>query len=142
MNPSPVVDASAIVDLLAWWSTASEIVRVLAKENLHASAHLDLEIVSALARLERPGSVPLPESAEMLNEFDSMPAETASAHTMRLEVWQMCNQLWVSDAFYVALASQLETAVLTTDATLARATSFARFKAPSREPTHLRQEPF
>ena len=127
MNPSLVVDASAIVDLLLGAPTASEIVKALAEENLHAPAHLDLEVVSALARLERSGTVPSRESVEMLSEFDLMPVERHPLTEMRLEAWQMRSQLWVSDAFYVALARQLETVVLTTDARMARATSVARF---------------
>jgi predicted nucleic acid-binding protein len=127
MNPSLVVDASAIVDMLLGAPTASKIVEALAEENLHAPAHLDLEVMSALARLERSGTVPPRESVEMLSEFNSMPVERHPLAGMRAEVWQMRNQLWVSDAFYVALAGQLQTVVLTTDARLARATSVALF---------------
>lgn len=46
-----VVDASVIVDLVTDGPQASEIVEVLEHRRLHAPAHLDAEVLSALGRL-------------------------------------------------------------------------------------------
>jgi len=59
-----VIDASAMVDLIIGAPTADAIAEHIADASLHAPAHLDLEVVSALARIHRAGA----RSADMVGE--------------------------------------------------------------------------
>ena len=120
-----VVDASVVVDLVIRGTTAAASATALAGRHLHAPAHLDVEVTSALARLHRAAL--LDESAvdAALTAFARAPIERHDLPPLTSGAWKRSAGLRVADAFYVELAHQLGTQVLTVDARLVRASSLA-----------------
>lgn len=120
-----VVDASVLVDLgtrrRGWRSVAA----ALAGRPLHAPAHVDAEVLSALGRLERAGALDEPAADQALERFRSAPLERHLLDPLVSGAWRRRRGVRVSDAFYLELAEQLGTTVLTSDARLARASALA-----------------
>ncbi len=54
-DPSVVLDASAMVDLLLSTPVGEAVGQTLRATTLHAPPHFDVEVLSALARLHRGG---------------------------------------------------------------------------------------
>ncbi len=120
-----VVDASIFVDLVVKgrsWEASRD---ALAGRRLHAPAHVDVEVVSALARLHRASVIPKAAARRALTSFGQAPVIRHDVADLVPDAWTRSAQLRVADAFYVALAASLDMSVLTLDARLARATSYA-----------------
>jgi len=115
-----VIDASAMVDLILGAPTADAITGHIAGSSLHAPAHLDLEVVSALARIHRAGA----RSADMVGEdiafLESAPIKRHPIAPHLAGAWARRNNVRLADAVYLELAAELDTLVVTTDAPLAR----------------------
>ena len=120
-----VVDASAIVDLLLGNATGSGVARRLEDRPLHAPAHLDAEVLSALARLVRDSLVSAPAAEAMLNVLSSSPINRHPLGPLLGGAWATREGVRVLDGLYVELARQLGTTVITTDARLGRASTLA-----------------
>ena len=120
-----VVDASVLVDLVIGGSTAAASAAALAGQQLHAPAHVDVEVTSALARLHRAGVIVEATARDALAAFTRAPLERHDLPSLTSGAWSRSAGLRVADAFYVELAHQLGTRVLTVDARLARASSMA-----------------
>ncbi len=120
-----VVDASVLVDLVIRgeaWRTSAE---ALAGRQLHAPAHVDVEVTSALARLHRASLISKAAARKALTAFGEAPLTRHELPALVPGAWRRSSGLRVADAFYVELAGILGTRVLTLDARLARATSLA-----------------
>lgn len=116
-----VVDASAVVDLLAQTELRDAAARHLAGTLLHAPAHLDAEVLSALGRLERAGHLDVPAVERALTELANAPIERHQLPALLAAAWSMRHGVRLVDALYVALAEALDVPLVTTDARLARA---------------------
>lgn len=120
-----VVDASVFVDLVirgeAWHVSRD----ALAGHQLHAPAHVDVEVMSALARLHRAGHVTRTAARKAFTAFGEAPLTRHELLPLGPGAWTRSSGLRVADAFYVELASALGVRVLTLDARLARATPLA-----------------
>lgn len=92
---------------------------------MHAPAHVDLEATSALARLQRAGVLSRAAVGRALATFGRTPLERHDLPPLVAGAWKRTASLRVADAFYVELAHQLGTRVLTVDARLARASAIA-----------------
>ena len=115
-----VVDASLLVDIAVRgerWTSAAEALR---GRPLHAPAHVDVEVMSALARLVRAGRVAADEGRAALDRFRSAPITRHPIPDLLPGAWSRTGSLRVSDALYVELATSLELRVLSVDARLAR----------------------
>jgi len=88
---------------------------------LHAPAHLDAEVLSALGRLHRAGDLDAGSVAIALNELAGAPIVRHPLAGLLLGAWAAREQLRLVDALYVELSNVLPGALLTTDARLARA---------------------
>ena len=117
-----VLDASAVVDLLLRNRNGDAVRAHLPGAELHTVAHLDAEVLSALARLHRDGAL----SAEAvdarlraLSRLDVLRLPITGA--LLQEAWALRNNIAARDALYVALARRLRGRLLTTDRRLARA---------------------
>lgn len=120
-----VVDASVFVDLVVKgrsWQVSREALR---GHRLHAPAHVDVEVMSALARLHRASVITRATARRALTAFGQAPVTRHDTAGLLSDAWTRSAQLRVADAFYVSLASSLGTKVLTLDGRLARATSYA-----------------
>jgi predicted nucleic acid-binding protein len=115
-----VVDASVVIGAIT--TSAHPVTELLAgDDDLHAPHLLDVEVDSALARLERhavlePGVV---EAARVL--FSVLPIERHAHASIADRAWEIRNNLSTYDASYVALAEALGAALVTSDRRLAEA---------------------
>ena len=120
-----MVDASVFVDLATlrrgWRSVAERLVGVA----MHAPAHVDVEVMSALARLSRAGTLTDDQAKVALDRFRDAPVARHELPELVAGAWARMDRLRVADALYVELAASLGTRVLTSDARLARASELA-----------------
>jgi predicted nucleic acid-binding protein len=120
-----VVDASAAIDLLVR-SDAGERVRRRLTDDTDATlvtvAHLDAEVFSGLARLNRAGELTVGEVDELLRRLTTLDMRRIPITGPLLDAaWRMRDNIAARDALYVAAARDLGCALLTTDERLARA---------------------
>ncbi len=119
------VDASAAIDLLIR-SDAGERVRRWLVDDADAAlvtvAHLDAEVFSGLARLNRAGVLTIAEVDELLRRLSTLDVRRLPTNGALLEAaWRMRANIAARDALYVAAARGLGCSLLTTDDRLARA---------------------
>jgi predicted nucleic acid-binding protein len=89
---------------------------------LHAPAHLDAEVLSALGRLHRAGEVPQATVTAALGELAAAPIERHSLTSLLTGAWARRENQRLVDALYSELAAALDSIpLLTTNARLARA---------------------
>jgi predicted nucleic acid-binding protein len=120
-----LVDASAMVDLLVR-SNAGERVRRRLRADADAMlvtvAHLDAEVLSALARLHRAGELTAVEVEELLRRISTMDLRRLPISApLQHAAWQLRANIAARDALYVAAAQGLRCSLLTTDERLTRA---------------------
>lgn len=120
MRPAPVmadvvVDASAVVDLLLGNLIGAAVARRLADERLHAPAHLDAEVLSALGRMNRGDLLSVAQVGEMLQALSSAPIVRHAVVDLVSGAWVRRDRVRLVDAIYVELASRVGGALVTTD---------------------------
>lgn len=122
---SLVVDASAVVELVARTSLRTAVAARIRGAELHAPALLDAEVLSAIGRLNRAGDL---SGAVARRALQSLVASTVTRHPLAPLVegaWSRRSSLRLSDAFYVELATSMGVPLVTTDLKLARAAEIA-----------------
>jgi predicted nucleic acid-binding protein len=128
-----VVDASALVDALLGTEPGMAVRARLRGVHLHAPAHLDAEVLSALGRLHRAGDVGASVVAAALNELAVAPIRRHLLADLLSGAWNLRERFRLVDALYVELAETLgRKALLTTDARLARECDLAELIAAAR----------
>ena len=120
-----VVDASAIVDLLLGNETGLAVTARLSGEDMHAPAHLDAEVLSALGRLHRDGRLAVKQVRSRLEALVDAPIERHQLPSVVLGAWTRRQNLRLVDAIYVELAERLGASLVTTDRRLAAGASVA-----------------
>ena len=121
-----VVDASAIVDLLLGNDIGIKVEFRLRGHELHAPAHLDAEVLSALGRLHRAaGQLDDEQVSERLDALTTAAIERHPLANLLPGAWTRRHTLRLVDALYVELAEQLDATLLTTDGPLAAAADIA-----------------
>lgn len=114
-----VVDAGVVVELLAGRLDPDR----LGDEELVAPHLIDSEVTHVLRGLARRDILSEEQGASALEGFARFAMTRYPADWLRPRMWALRNNLSAYDATYVALAELLgATALLTTDARLARAT--------------------
>ena len=116
-----VLDASAMVDLLLDVDGAHLIREALEGRSLTAPAHFDVEVASAIGRLNRGGDLSDEASAARIDRLESAPIHRAMLTPLLSGAWARRHDTRLTDALYLELASSLDTVVVTTDRRLARA---------------------
>lgn len=129
MAEALVLDASAMVDLLVSSSLAPSVGARLLGSELHVPAHFDAEVLSALGRLHRAGHLTSRQVTERVQLVASAPMARHLLQTLLQGAWRRRENLRLVDALYVELASQLDTAIITTDRGLAAASRRAHLIA-------------
>ena len=120
--PEPtVVDASAMVDMLVGSASAPNIERRLRGRELHAPAHFDAEVLSAIGRLERAGLMGASDAATRIGLVAEAPLERHPLAPLLGGAWHRRHNLRLVDALYVELADRLGARLVTVDAGLAAA---------------------
>ncbi len=120
-----VVGASALVDLLLGGTLGAAVADRLDGAVLHAPAHADAEVLSALGRLHRAGRLPASTVAVRLEAMAAAPIARHPVADILAGAWRRRDRLRLADALYVELAHRLGTPLLTTDAALARVVPLA-----------------
>jgi predicted nucleic acid-binding protein len=116
-----VLDASAAVDLLLRSPRGRRVAEQLRSGDVAAPELIDVEVCSALARLQRGGAVTAVEADTAVRRLAAMPVRRLQ-HLLVLPVaWSLRDRVRVADAFYVACAHVTSGALVTCDARLAAA---------------------
>jgi len=116
-----VLDASAMVETLLGTAIGlTTRVRIRGCE-LHAPAHLDAEVLSALGRLYRAGEIAAAAVSAALQELASAPIRRHSLPGLLRGAWDARERLRLADALYVELAGSISATLITADSRLARA---------------------
>jgi predicted nucleic acid-binding protein len=131
-----VVDASVLVDLLAGTEVAPAARARLANVVLHAPAHLDAEVLSALGRLNWAGELETGDVEAALVHLADLPLTRHDLSPLVAGAWARRTDLHLLDALYVELAERLGIRVLTTDHRLARACPVAQVITSDVPPVH------
>lgn len=117
-----VIDASVMVDLLARTDDRYPAVRArLARTVMHAPAHFDAEVLSALGRMQRAGALTVAQVDAALVELRQAPLTRHQLAPLLVGAWERRDTLRLTDALYVELADTADLVLLTTDHRLARA---------------------
>lgn len=119
----PVVDASLLVAYLArgeWADEAGAEIEA-AGDQLFAPHLIDAEVGHALRRMAAASELDAADAAAALANLARLPIHRAP-HTFLLDsAWALREAVSFYDALYLALAQELELAMVTLDARLARA---------------------
>jgi predicted nucleic acid-binding protein len=102
----------------------------LRAHELHAPAHFDAEVLSALGRLERGGHLSPGQVEERIDQLATAPIDRHALPPLLAGAWGLRQNLRLVDALYVELARQLEVAIATTDTGMAGASPFVELLAP------------
>ncbi|MGA9856799.1 MAG: type II toxin-antitoxin system VapC family toxin [Solirubrobacteraceae bacterium] len=124
-----VLDASAAVEALLGTTTGRAVRNRLRSTQLHAPAHLDAEVLSALGRLHRAGDIPATTVTAALTELAAAPITRHPLPHLLTSAWQMRDRLRLVDALYITLSEHLGVQLLTTDARLARSSELTELIA-------------
>jgi len=116
-----VIDASALVEALLGTRLGVEVRTRMRGHVLHAPAHLDAEVLSALGRLHRAQEIQQSVVADALEQLAAAPITRHPLAALITGAWKRRANQRLVDALYTELAALLDvTALLTTDARLAR----------------------
>jgi predicted nucleic acid-binding protein len=96
---------------------------------LHAPAHLDAEVLSALGRLYRASSLAEAAVDAALEGLAGAPIQRHPLTALLGGAWKRRENHRLVDGLYVELADALASTILTTDARLARSTTQAQLVA-------------
>jgi predicted nucleic acid-binding protein len=110
-----VVDASALVDLLLGAELGQAVSKRLRGQTMHAPAHADAEVLSALGRLHRAGDVDAASVERAIADVAVAPIERHPVAKLLAGAWSRRQQLRLADALYLELATQLGLPLITTD---------------------------
>ena len=119
--PSVVVDASALVEVLAATPLAAAVDAATAGADLVAPQHLGVEVLSALAGLERRGVITPARAAEAVTDLLDLPVVRVATEGLLLDGWALRANVSAYDAAYVVLARRLGCPLVTADRRLAAA---------------------
>ena len=113
-----VLDASAAVQALLNDGQAR---LLIAAESLHVPHLVDAEVLSALRRLVGSGTLTDDDGARCVNTWSRIGLIRYAAGPLLERIWELRQTISVYDAMYVALAEQLDCALVTADARLSGA---------------------
>lgn len=116
-----VLDASAVVEALLGTTVGMEVRQRMRGHALHAPAHLDAEVLSALGRMHRAGELEELTVDKALAQLASAPIERHPLDKLLAGAWERRDSQRLVDALYIELVVKLAPApLITTDARLAR----------------------
>ena len=122
-----VLDASALVELILATPTGQLVATRIADpaEGLHAPHLADVEVVQALRRYVREGTVDADAAMVALDDYRALDLQRHAHEPLLERVWELRDNLTAHDAVYVALTEVLEGVLLTCDGPLSRAPGLA-----------------
>lgn len=114
-----VVDASVIVNFLLDPDRLRERFRA-GGDDLHAPAHVDVEVLSAVRRLAQRGTLTEGRARGAADDLVDLPLTRYDVTPLLRRSWELRDQVSAHDAPYVALAEALDATLVTRDGHLAR----------------------
>lgn len=120
-----------MVDLVVGSPLAVAVQQRLRGHELHAPAHFDAEVLSALGRLQRAGELTVRQVTTRLQRVSTAPLHRHLLAPLLGAAWKLRHNLRLVDALYVELANQLDAPIVTTDAGLAAAAAVAELITPN-----------
>jgi predicted nucleic acid-binding protein len=126
-----VLDASALVDVLADQEHAGWLLDQMQSGEVMAPAHQPAEVLSAIARLQRAGALTEDKARDALAAAMALHQQLvvpSAAHVQR--AFDLRERIRVIDGLYVALAEERGVPLLTTDQRLVRADPPCEMLAP------------
>ena len=88
-----VVDASVVVDFVLGGVAQTAIAERIADASLHAPAHLDAEVLSAIGRIHRAGALTAREAGERLDDATEIPVTRHLLGSLVRGAWQRRERL-------------------------------------------------
>jgi len=116
-----VVDASVAVNALVSGTLQEQSRLRLGDVEAVAPTLIEVEVLSALARLERAGRLGRHAATDAVAKWTELPVELIHREELAPLVWSLRGSLRIADAYYVALALTLDAPLLTADRRLATA---------------------
>lgn len=116
-----VIDASAIVDLLVEGPRTAGVEWRVGGAKLASPDLVGLEVLSALARLERAGQLTRGSADAARDAWGRTSVRRLPLGFIEDRVWTLRERVRLSDAYYVACAELLRAPLLTCDVRLSRA---------------------
>ena len=116
-----VLDASAAVDLLLRTPRGRAVAAHVRAGEVIAPELLDVEVCSAIARLQRADSLTSAEADGAVQRLATLPVRRLAHAPLLPVVWRLRDRVRIADAFYVACARVTNSSLLTCDARLAAA---------------------
>lgn len=116
-----VLDASAMVDLLAAQHPASAVAAAIRDQDIRVPAVFDAEVYAVIRRAVRRRLVTMDEAYRMLFELRLLLITRHAVHDMLGEALAVRDRFGAYDVFYALLARRLGATLVTTDAALSRA---------------------
>lgn len=118
-----VLDASAGVEILNRTSAGVQLARMLEQPDseVWTVEHFHLEVAKVLRRDVLTGDLDDANATELVARLAGWQLHVARVAPLLVEAWKLRHNLIVHDALYVALARQLDAALVTGDKRLARA---------------------
>ena len=114
-----------MVDVLVGTAVGAAVRERIREHQLHAPAHIDAEVLSALGRLQRAGLLSEQQVETLLDRLQAAPLDRHRLPTLLVGAWALRHNLRLVDALYVELGTQLSLPIVTTDARMAAASSNA-----------------
>jgi predicted nucleic acid-binding protein len=110
-----VLDASALVDVVLDQASKNAVLDQLDQEIL-APAHQPVEVLSALARLERAGVISTETARSALRDAGEVVQQLIVPDLALLRrAFELRERIRVADGLYVALAERMDCPLVTTD---------------------------
>jgi predicted nucleic acid-binding protein len=116
-----VLDASAAVELLLGTAVGDRVGHAIQPEALLAPELLDVEVVSALARLVRAGVLSAAGGQARVDALRRLPVRRIPHRPLIARAWDLRDRVRVADGYYIACAEWARASLMTTDARLGRA---------------------
>lgn len=126
-----VLDASALIDVLADQQDAGWLLDQMQSEEVIAPAHQPAEVLSAIARLHRAGALTEDKARDALAAATGLQQQLVVPSATHLRrAFDLRERIRVVDGLYVALAEERGVPLLTTDRRLVRADPPCEVLAP------------
>jgi predicted nucleic acid-binding protein len=117
-----VVDASAVVAVLAVDAAVPGLRDRLDNDELHAPHLVDIELLHALRRMVNTGQMNAQRAEVARVHFGELALTRYPHHPLASRIWELRQNVTAYDAAYVALSEALDVPLITCDARLAAST--------------------
>ena len=116
-----VTGSSALVDLVAQTERAPAVAQAVGSTDMVAPDVVNPEVLSALVRLERTGTLTARRAVQAVDDLMDAPVRRFSTVPLLAEAWTLRTNVTAADACYVVLARILRCPLVTADRKLSRA---------------------